>query len=361
MESINPDDIDDIDHKQITAITLKNGSMITIDGSVPSKRDKNNREKNIPHNNYQISQKLINLTIISKREKPNNLIINFNSKNKICQNIYFFYTSTPKENNKKEDMFNNKKIDYSIEDIIKEKNKKSFLFENLGNNNDNIITENNENINNNIFINKKGIIKNELNKEDKEIEKLKTIENDIDSLNDKSKNEFKTIINEFDIKTKNRLKLEQKLNNINILLNSNIKTAGSKNFDFTNHFNSLVRIFKNRKKDIKKDNVNKRYYEDYKRENKFKSKNLLNKSPFKMYNIDINNNYNKNKNKNTINNKYLTSSSVLKSKDIILRNNNNNIIYVKDKIFNKHSSFDPKIFRTLYLGQQIILPSNKLN
>lgn len=358
MTSINPDDIDDIDHNQITSITLKNGSMIIIDGSVPSKRDKNKREKNIPYNNYQISQKLINLTIISKKEKPNNLIINFNSKNKICQNIYFFYSSNPKENNKKEDIFNNKKIDYSIEDIIKEKNKKSFLFENLENNNDFINTENNENINNNIFINKKGIIKNELNNEDKEIEKLKTIENDLDSLNDKSKNEFKTIINEFDIKTKKRLNLEQKLNNINILLNSNIKTASSKNFDFTNHFNSLVRIFKNKKKDIKTDNINKRYYEDYKRENKFKSKNLLNKSPIKMYNLDINN-YNKNKNYNTINNKYLTSSSALKSKNIILRNSN--IIYVKDKIFNKHSSFDPKIFRTLYLGQQIILPSNKLN
>ena len=40
METINPDDIDDIARDQISIITLKNGNMITIDDMVPAKKTK---------------------------------------------------------------------------------------------------------------------------------------------------------------------------------------------------------------------------------------------------------------------------------------------------------------------------------
>ena len=329
MESINPDDIDDLDHNLISLITLKNGNMLSIDDSIPPKKKKKNSDKSLKHRNYQISQKLINLTIISKKEK-----LYFNSKNKNCKNIHFCYNPNKKENKNKEYLNSAKK---------KEKNKNDYLFENLGNTKSN--HDNNKKINKNNF----GIIKNDLNKEEKEIEKIKTIENDIDSLNDKSKNEFKTIINEFDHKSKDKLKLEHRINNINALLNYNIKVSPPKNFDFTNQFNSLVQGFKNRIKDMKNESLNKRYYEYYK-----SNKNYKNQNPFNNYIIENNNFGKKNKNNN-----YLTISSVIKSRDALYKNNN--IKYSKDRFFNKHSSFDPKIFRTLYLGNQIILPSNRLN
>ena len=69
METINPDDIDDISHDQISIITLKNGNMIKIDDTVPAKKTKKNKDKCNSFSNYQITQKLINLTIVSKEKK----------------------------------------------------------------------------------------------------------------------------------------------------------------------------------------------------------------------------------------------------------------------------------------------------
>ena len=70
---------------------------------------------------------------------------------------------------------------------------------------------------------------------------------------------------------------------------------------------------------------------------------------------------NKKREKNKINMKVKTKNKQRK-RDLFLRNNNNknNIINLKDNLFKKNSSFDPKKFRTLYLGPQIILPSNQL-
>lgn len=323
MESINPNDIDDIDHNLISLITLKNGNMISIDDSIPAKKNKNASNKTLKYKNYQISQKLINLTIVSKKENLKNLCTNFNSKNKICKNNNFYYN--PKEN-------------LNV-DNKKESNKNGIFFDNLGGNN-------NRKINKNNF----GIIKNDLNKEDKEIEKIKTIENDIDSLNDKSKNEFKTIINEFDYKSKDKLKLENRINNIKTLLNFNIQIESHKNFDFTNQFNNLVNGFKNKIKNRKKESLNKRYYEYYKSNSNYKSQNFFNKYSYT---------YHKRRGMNKLENDYLTISNVIKSRDTLFRNNN--FKNTKDRLYNKHSSFDPKIFRTINLGNQIILPSNKVH
>ena len=70
----------------------------------------------------------------------------------------------------------------------------------IGNNNNN--DENNKNEN----------LKTESNKDEKEIEKIKVVEMDLDS---KSKNEYKTLLNEFDYKKKNKINIQNKLNNIN--------------------------------------------------------------------------------------------------------------------------------------------------
>lgn len=346
MESINPDDIEDIDYNQISLITLKNGNLITIDKTIPAKKSRKNKEKRNSFLNYQISQKLINLTIIGKKDKEkitNDYPTNFNHKNKICPNTNFFYSK------------NKNDIPSSNNNDIKEK-KKNFLFDNfkytdIGNKKYtslklNLIG-NNPDVNEN---NKNEILKTDSNKEEKEIEKIKMVEMDLDS---KSKNEYKTLINEFDNKRKSKIKLEHRINNINYLLNSNKIIKEQKKFDFTNHFNLLVNKFRNKINDIKRENINKRYYEIYKDiNNKNRKNNLLYKNKFNAETFYDKDNY------ASKSNKYLKSSSAIRNNNIYLRNNN--IISLRDNIIRKHSSYDPKIFRTLYLGQQIILPSNKL-
>ena len=98
MTKINPDDIDDIDHSQISKITLKNGKTITIDESIPSQKLKKNKNKS-----YKISQKLINLSIFGKKNNSGtSSISSFNPKNKICKNInFYYYQSQLIENNQK--------------------------------------------------------------------------------------------------------------------------------------------------------------------------------------------------------------------------------------------------------------------
>ena len=47
MESINPNDIGELDTETISYITLKNGNMVMIDDSVPEKLKKEKNIKNI--------------------------------------------------------------------------------------------------------------------------------------------------------------------------------------------------------------------------------------------------------------------------------------------------------------------------
>ena len=240
MESINPDDIEDLDPKQISIITLKNGNIITIDDTLPSKKLKNNKDNNKTQNNYQISQKLITLTIINKKEKlkelNNNININFNSKNTIYKNINFSYLS----NNIIKDKDNNcdKNIKEKINNILSE----NYRYNDTEINK--IISLKSNVINNNI--DSKGNLKIESNKDEKEIEKIKVVDIDIDS---KSNNEYKALIKEFDYNTKNKIKLESRFHNINNLLNSKVKIKESKQFDFANHLNLLVNNLKGKKKE----------------------------------------------------------------------------------------------------------------
>lgn len=345
MESINPDDIEDLDYNQISLITLKNGNMISIDNTIPSKKSRKSKEKRNSFSNYQISQKLINLTIINKKEKQlNDYPNNFNNKNIICPNTNFFYL----RNNNKDKPIN-----------IKENNK-NFIFDNfeysdignkkysslkinlMGKNPDsNINTKENNKIEN---------LKTDSNKEEKEIEKIKIVEMDLDS---KSKNEYKILLNEFDYQRKNKIKNENRINNINNLLNSHKIIREQKKFDFTEHFNFLVNNFRNKRNGIKRENINRRYYEIYKdinnknRKNNFLSQNLFN----------IDSLYNKINYINK-NNKYIKSNTI-RSNSLYLRNSN--LFNGIDQIFKKHTASEAKLFRSLQLGPQIILPSNRLN
>jgi len=317
MVKINPDDIDDIDHSQISKITLKNGKTITIDETIPSNKLKKNKNKN-----YKISQKLINLSIFGKKNNScTSSISSFNPKNKICKNINFYYNQAQHvENNQKN---NNNNLRSKKRDILKEENHQK---------RENEITDKD-----NIIFNYNDFGKS--NKE--EIEKINIIENDMDS-----NNEYKTIINEFDSKAKNKLILQGRIQNINILLNTKIKKHDK--FDLTDHFNSLVDDFRKRKRDINNEKLSK-YYDIHKSKNAYKNNFLLNRN----YKTSLNS---KEKNK-----KYLIDSNELRKKDKGTFWRNNNLIRkMRDRIFKKNSSFDPKFFKSTFMGPQIILPSNKM-
>lgn len=317
MAKISPDDIEDIDHSQISKITLKNGKTITIDETIPSKNLKKYKNKN-----YKISQKLINLSIFGKKNNSSIISIsNFNPKNKICKNInFYYYKGQLIENNQKN---SNNILKSKKRDILKEENHQKKENEILDKDN-------------NIF-NYNDFGKN--NKE--EIEKINIIENDMDS-----NNEYKTIINEFDSRAKNKLLLQGKIQNINILLNTKIKKHDK--FDLTDHFNSLVEDFRKRKRDINNERKA-RYYDIHKSKNGYKNNFLLNRN----YKTGLNS---KEKDK-----KYLIDSNEIRKKDKGIYWRNNNLIRkMRDRIFKKNSSFDPKFFKSTFIGPRIILPSNKV-
>ena len=317
MAKISPDDIEDIDHSQISKITLKNGKTITIDETIPSKNLKKYKNKN-----YKISQKLINLSIFGKKNNSSIISIsNFNPKNKICKNInFYYYKGQLIENNQKN---SNNILKSKKRDILKEENHQKKENEILDKDN-------------NIF-NYNDFGKN--NKE--EIEKINIIENDMDS-----NNEYKTIINEFDSRAKNKLLLQGKIQNINILLNTKIKKHDK--FDLTDHFNSLVEDFRKRKRDINNERKA-RYYDIHKSKNGYKNNFLLNRN----YKTGLNS---KEKDK-----KYLIDSNEIRKKDKGIYWRNNNLIRkMRDRIFKKNSSFDPKFFKNTFIGPRIILPSNKV-
>ena len=347
MESINPDDIDDIDHKQISIITLKNGNMISIDETVPSKKTNKKTQKD-NNKEYQISQKLINFTIISRVKNSN-----FNSLNKICQNASFYFGKTDKKENEKKNTNNSKINNNNNDNNNNSKGTIKINNDNTNNNNNNISINNN---NNRLRGKKKDFLKEESqdkkeekekdkefmidnfndfeknNKDEKEIEKINVIENDIDS-----KNEYKKIINEFDSNKKSRIILEARIQNINMLLKSHVKRKDKS--DLAAKFNSLVDNFRKRKK-----HENQRYQD-------------IHKESIGLYNAPLNNFYTSAY--NTKRNNLINSYNVGK-KDFHWRNNNLININMNNKIFKKNSSFDPKYYKSTYLSPQAFLFSNNI-
>lgn len=356
MESINPDDIGDIDYRQISIITLKNGNMISIDETVPSKKSNKKTQSN-KNKEYQISQKLINFTIISKVKNSN-----FNTINKICKNTNFYFVKIDKKENEKksknDSKINNNDNNTNNNNINNSKGIMNINNHNINNNNNSKISINSNN--NRLRGKKRDFLKEESqdkmkekekdkefmidnfndfgknNKDEKEIEKINEIENDIDS-----KNEYKKIINEFDSNKKSRIILEARIQNINMLLNSHTKRRKDKS-DLAAKFNSLVDNFRKRKRYENKDYQNNRYYD-------------IHKESVGLYNAPLNKYYTSSY--NTKRNNLINSYNV-KKKDFHWRNNNLININMNEKIFKKNSSFDPKYYKNTYLRPQIFLSSN---
>jgi hypothetical protein len=119
METINPNDITEVDKNSISLITLKNGNMIMIDDSVPEKPKTEKKQINdeqpksekkpqplsiskhltcsfkgkeqpIKKNPEKISEKIVEKKIIVKSD--------FNSLSKVSKNTNFSYSGIPREN-----------------------------------------------------------------------------------------------------------------------------------------------------------------------------------------------------------------------------------------------------------------------
>ena len=120
METINPNDIIEVDKNSISLITLKNGNMIMIDDSVPEKPKTEKKQINDdqPKSEQKLQQPLSisqHLTcsfegkeqpINKKSEKISEKIVekkiivksDFNSLSKVSKNTNFSYSGIPREN-----------------------------------------------------------------------------------------------------------------------------------------------------------------------------------------------------------------------------------------------------------------------
>lgn len=119
METINPNDITEVDKNSISLITLKNGNMIMIDDSVPEKQK--TEKKQTQNEQLESAKKPLSLSISQQltysfegKEQPINknlekltekivekkIIIksDFNSLSKISKNTNFSYSGMPREN-----------------------------------------------------------------------------------------------------------------------------------------------------------------------------------------------------------------------------------------------------------------------
>jgi hypothetical protein len=119
METINPNDITEVDKNSISLITLKNGNMIMIDDSVPEKPKTEKKQINDEQTKSEkkpqplsISQHLTcsfegkeqpinkNLEKISEKIVEKKIIVksDFNSLSKVSKNTNFSYSGIPREN-----------------------------------------------------------------------------------------------------------------------------------------------------------------------------------------------------------------------------------------------------------------------
>ena len=172
MEAINPNDVANLDFNTFSFITLKNGDIIMVDGSVKAKYKSNNHNNNKTFNkkgtfkqilsvsnqiNFAYRGKInFNFNKYNNKTKPIIMKNNFNLISRISKNISFCYkgisnnkkfllSNLPnlsiKENIKKNSLFGN---DYNYHNFS---NKENQNLNNLKNINPN---ENNININPNI-------------------------------------------------------------------------------------------------------------------------------------------------------------------------------------------------------------------
>lgn len=154
MESINPNDINELDTGTISYITLKNGNMVMVDDSVPEKLKKEKNIKSIENSkNLAVNQPLTvsEKIIVSFKEEEKNFDIkmdietgnkkseknNFNLISKVSKNTNFSFQG------KKENIKNN------ISNISSDKNEFLKDKENISQNDENITSSNKINNTNN--------------------------------------------------------------------------------------------------------------------------------------------------------------------------------------------------------------------
>ena len=165
MEAINPNDVANLDFNTFSFITLKNGDIIMVDGSVKSKYKANNHNNNKTFNkkgtfkqilsvsnqiNFAYRGKIyFNFNKYNNKTKPIIMKNNFNLISRISKNISFCYKGI--SNNKKFILSNLPNL--SIKENIK---KNSLLgydynynnFSNKENQNLNKLNDINPNVNN---------------------------------------------------------------------------------------------------------------------------------------------------------------------------------------------------------------------
>ena len=105
MEAINPNDVENLDFNTFSFITLKNGDIIMVDGSVKAKYKTNNHKNNITFSKKgTVNQALsvssqVNFTYrgrtnfnkYNNKNKPIIIKNNFNLISRISRNISFCY------------------------------------------------------------------------------------------------------------------------------------------------------------------------------------------------------------------------------------------------------------------------------
>ena len=180
MESINPNDIFNLDINNISLITLKNGDMIIIDNTVPEKGgNKKNKQKsrntNVS-NNIKNSAKLeisssLNFSFKGKTNR-NKYKNDFNAVSEIIRNINLYFEGIKKD----------------INDInkIKQYAKKQNL--NLENEKNMVINTYNYRNNDKVFSFRPSITEND-NSQNKNIKGISKVEN-YNYINKKENNDF---------------------------------------------------------------------------------------------------------------------------------------------------------------------------
>ena len=385
MESINPNDIFNLDINNISLITLKNGDMIIIDNTVPEKGgNKKNKQKsrntNVS-NNIKNSAKLeisssLNFSFKGKTNQ-NKYKNDFNAVSEIIRNINLYFEGIKKD----------------INDInkIKQYAKKQNL--NLENEKNMVINTYNYRNNDKVFSFRPSITEND-NSQNKNIKGISKVEN-YNFINQKENNDFsknlsnisKIINNTSNITQNNTMArkvnvsrmntkflggLRKNRNSVNVVCSLSIGGYMPEKINLVNQFNDIVDRLNNlREKNIKtrndekKYNRNKslRYYQFYKHK---KSINNIKKN-IKIFNT---NNNVRDIHKDKIEKEYLKTYSNSTQKTKISFTNLNNYNSNDNKIINKtygrsftnlpiqgYKNFKVKINK---YTSNIILPCNKM-
>ena len=392
MESIHPNDIITLDMKKVSYVTLKDGSMIVIDDSVPEKGNKDKKDFPIASNESK-TPKEIKLeisspsTLLFKGKADNNKYkSNFKNCTQIIKNTNFSFFGRKFES---KSSFKSNSDSHSNSDSNKENkdlNNKNYVSSTtlksiLKNNNNNINQFNSNNNDNQLFKSSQ----NEPNRNNEnDINIIKTEKSDINQSNintnlsnpllnymnnnqenqdtansnlSRRKSRASRIFNTGISNRKNRIQ-------INAVCTLSIRAEDKHNINIINQYNSLVdKLNAERDKkplyhinDFNKSKNSFRYYDYYKNKTSLfkKSMNDLNQN----FQFDKSNNFN---NGNYEENKYKTINDYNKKHDNKIYNTfgkNKNFYRQYSGTSLRNRAFKSRI--TKYSSSDLVLPSNKM-